>query len=293
MKKDRNIKIAAVIVTLLLFGAFAGVAMLSSTNRGLEKNLNAERLKSETLLSEKLQLDKQIKSFKSDISLLEGKNKELDRWLIDTKSKLTQQESSLSKLSKENAGLKGVRKENEKLQQLKDELNNKLLSLTRDNADLKAEIDQLNLNVAQLKKENEKLLASGATGTKAVNLPLASNFRIEVRKKNEDKLTVKAKRARSLQLNFDVPKSSAMALSSQYRIQMLSLQGKAIAGKMKDLKTTPLDGATAGLFGLSAGSEYEQVSMVYEPASKVEDGIYTLIVYNGQVLVGSAQVRLK
>lgn len=293
MKKDRNIKIAAVVITLLLFGAFAGIVMLSTTNRGLEKNLNAEKLKAESLLSEKLQLDKQLKNFKSDISLLEGKNKELDRWLVDTKNKLSQQESDLAGLSKENAGLKGIRKENEKLQHLKDELNNKLASLTKDNAALRAEVDQLNLNLAQLKKENEKLLASGATGTNAAYLPLASNFRVEVRKKNEDKLTVKAKRARSLQLNFDIPKSSAMSLSSQYRIQMLSLQGKAVSGKMKDLKTSPLDGATAGLLGLSSGSEYEQISMVYEPASKVENGIYTLIVYNGQVLVGSAQVRLK
>lgn len=293
MKKDRNIKIAAVVITLLLFAAFAGIAMLSTSNRGLEKNLNAERLRSESLLSEKLQLDKQIKNFKSDISLLEGRNKDLDQWLAETKNKLAQQESSLSALTKENAGLKGFRKENEKLQKLKDELNNKLASLTKDNAALKAEVEQLNLNVAQLKKENEKLLASGANGVNSAQLPLASNFRVEVRKKNEDKLTVKAKRARSLQLNFDVPKSSAMTLSSQYRVQMLSLQGKAVSGKMKDLKTSPLDGATASLLGHSAGNEYEQISMVYEPASKVEDGIYTLIVYNGQVLVGSAQVRLK
>lgn len=293
MKNDRKIKIAAVAITLLLLASISGIFMLTSVNSGLEKNLNAERLKSENLLSEKLQLEKQIRNFKADISQLEGKNKELDQWLVEAKVKLGAQESKLAQLSKENTGLRNIRKEKDELQKLRDELSNKLTALSRENQSLKAEVESLNLNLDQLKKENEKLLAASKPGLNANNQALASNFRVEVRKKNEEKLTVKAKRSRSLQLSFDMPKSSAMALGTQYRVQMLSLEGKAVSGSMKDLQVSPLDGVTASLIGLPSGNEYEQVSLVYEHEGRIKDGIYTLIVYNGKILVGSAQVKLK
>lgn len=289
MKTENKIKIAAAIVTLLLFASLIGVAVLTNANKDLHSSINAEKLKSENLLSERLSLEKQIKNFRNEMKTLEGKNTELDRYLHDAQNRLGEKEASIARLTKENAGIKALRKENDEIKKMRSDLYAQLEKLQNTNADLAKQVNQLNNTIASLNKEKKELQAK--LDAPQQNM-VATNFMIEVRKKKEEKLTVRAKKTRSIAISFELPKGSAQSLGNFYRVDLLSPTGALIGGKINGVNVEKANNMTASLKNLPAKNDGDKVNLTFEPEEKLVKGVHSIIIYNGNQYLGSAQVKL-
>lgn len=289
MKTENKIKIAAAVVTLLLFASLIGVAVLTNANKNLHGSIDAERLKSENLLSERLTLEKQIKNFRNEMKTLEGKNVELDRYLTETQNRLGEKEASIARLTKENAGTKALRKENDEIKKMRNDLYAQLEKLKNSNADLAQQVNQLNSTVASLNKEKKELQAKLETPQQNM---IATNFMIEVRKKKEEKLTVRAKKARSIAISFDLPKGSAQSLENFYRVDLLSPTGALIGGKVNGVDVQKANNLTASLKSVPAKNDGDKVNLTFEPQEKLVKGVYSIVIYNGNQYLGSAQIKL-
>ncbi len=289
MTTERKIKIAAAAATLLFLLSLVGIGFLTSANRELQSEVNTEKLNGENLLSEKLALEKQIKDFRSEMLLMEGKNRELDLYLTDTKRRLEEREANVARLTKENAGYNALKKEHESIKKMRSDLMAQMDQLKTTNNNMQKEIGQLNNTISSLEKEKKELMAKlEAPQTQMI----ATNFMVEVRKKKEEKLTVRAKKTRSIAVSFELPSSQAQTLGNFYRIDLLSPTGVLINGKVKEVKVQKAAVMTASLDKQSMKEKNDKINLTFEPEDKLVKGVYAIIIYNGNQYLGSAQVKL-
>src|SRR5687768_4008294 len=98
MKMLKGPKAIAALTTTLLVASLFWLMNTKSVNSSLEAGLQKEKLNSETLLSEKLLLDKEIQKMKDQLFSLKGENLELDNLVRRTFAKLDEQESDYKRM---------------------------------------------------------------------------------------------------------------------------------------------------------------------------------------------------
>jgi len=201
MEKFKNSKAIALVSTALFVASLFWLMKTKSVNGSLEAGLNEEKLKSEQLLSEKLLLEKDLDKIKGQLSELSGKNRTLDDLVKATTEKLRGTEAEYSHMKKENMSLARIKKERQELQEIQSRLQNDLSKLRIDYANMEADNSELRKAVATLEERNN--LLSRDLGR--AMLASLQQTEVNVLKGKNDRLTVKAKRARKLVANFDVP----------------------------------------------------------------------------------------
>jgi hypothetical protein len=287
---NRQIALAAgLFLAIVLSGIFF------FNNKTLRKNIRGEKIKSETLLSEKLLLDKSIAKFQDDLNSLKGKNAQLDLTIAGINTQLTSKEGELKKLQSENASLRVISAKVKELEALREKLNNELTTRTTELAALKSENQKItkenqgiSRELASMQKENE-LLAANNTILKAM---AGNNYRVEaVRGKNE-KLTVNARRAQKLIFTFDLPndigKNISFKLKTPDNNEFTSEKSKSASIKV----TENSNNFYASLNG-PRSSGTKNIEMIYIPAERLGRGVYEFAVYNDNVYIGSTRLRLK
>jgi peptidoglycan hydrolase CwlO-like protein len=95
-------------------------------HRILNNRLDDEKVRSEALLSETLELQKSIDQFKKDLRSWQGKSEKLDQALKETGEKLASKEMQIKKLTAENASLTEIRKKYSELDDLRRKLESEL-----------------------------------------------------------------------------------------------------------------------------------------------------------------------
>ncbi len=289
----QNQKTAIGIVAAILVALLIGTSALYIRNGRLKEAVNHEKLQSEKLLSEKLLLTKQIDEFRGEIATLKGKNQEADRRLEKAGRDLTQLETKLQQLDKEAAGARQARQQLAALKKLRETLAAELQSVKAYNGQLEDKNATLARDLSRLTAENGTLLAQNkalADQVKTLSFT-GDNFKIEVLKRNNDKLTVKARRTEKISIGFEV--AAGTALDPQLiHVDLLSPDGSLQEGKSEVHVEggSPLSASTGP--GATAATDSRRVSITYDPNEKLKKGTYTAIVFHGNILLGKAQFRL-
>ncbi len=141
-------------ITLVISALLIGV-MFIKEKREHKTDLDATRLLNESLLSEKLTLDKEIVQFKDAMAALEGKNAQTDKLLAEALQKLANKEKSYSYLARANGQTKSLKKQLTELRAMKEELLNKINDLNIENSLLTAENQKLESSLTALQEEKE------------------------------------------------------------------------------------------------------------------------------------------
>ncbi|MDP2336447.1 MAG: hypothetical protein Q8N05_08370 [Bacteroidota bacterium] len=283
IKKEKLITGGAVIILIV---ALIGAGLFYNSNRSLTKNLNNEKLKSEMMLSEKLALQKEIETFKSQINSLSGKNTELDGLLAQTSQKLSEKEAQLSRIVRENGNIKTLKKELAELSQMKKDFESQVLALNESIEKLNAEKNALNQTIASLQEENKQLTVN----LEILSSMTADNYLVETTKR-KDRLTVVAKRAKKMTVSFKVPENIVEDIS----FKIIKPDGKMVEGKDKGIAYSVVnsdEGLTASLSG-GAIKVSRKIEMIWEPKEKQKPGIYQIEMYNGEKYIGSCNVKLR
>lgn len=282
--KTQTVFITVMAVALILAGS------LFYSNRSLKDQLQKEKIRSEALVSETLNMDKAIEKFKKDLNSLKGKNTELDKVVKQTSDQLAKKEAAIKKLMAENASLADLKIKNEELETLRKKLEDKIAKMNLDMDQLIAENKEFNEKLSSVKTENESLAVHNAL----LEAMLADNYRVEALKGKHDKLTVVARRTDKLMVSFDIPSEIGQEMFFKIKTpkgdELSSKDDKSASIKFINQNTNLM----ASLTGSSSGSTMtKRAELVYKPDQKLTKGIYGINVYNGNDYVGSIQVRLK
>lgn len=286
MKTIEKEKLIAGGAVIFLIVALIATGVFYNSNKTLTKQLNTEKLNSEMMLSQKLELQKEIEAFKEKVASLNGKNAELDKFLTSTTQKLLEREAELKKIKRENGNVKQLKKQLAELEDMKKDFESQLVVLNESIQKLTAEKNNLNKTIASLQEENKQL----AENLKIISSMTADNYMVETTKR-KDKLTVVARRAKKMSVSFKVPDNVVDDIS----FKIIKPDGKVVEGKDNGIAYRVLN-PEEGLMASTEGGAIQvsrKIEMTYQPKEKQKPGIYKIEMYNADKYVGTVNVRLR
>lgn len=281
--------IAAGVAVLLFIGSIIFLSIEMGRNNQLEGDLKNERLSSESMLSEKLSLDKAIAKIKSELKSLEGKNSDLDEALTASFKKLETADDDLRRSKSQISSQAHLRKQIKELQKLKEDSELQLANYKISLQQLQSLNDDLEIAVGSLQQQNKGLLDE----LNAIRLVSMNEVLVESTKKN-GRLTVKAKRTKNLIVNVDIP-----ANAENLSFKITSPSGKELTNKEGTIainivrENKPRSKAFYVANSSLAPPAYNQVQISYVANDKLLPGIYKTEILSNSVSIGSLQVKLR
>lgn len=289
---ETKIKAVAAGVTAALFASMLTVGVMYRNNSLLTEDFKAEKVRTESLAAEKASLKGEMDKLKRELASFTTTNKALEKAIKEAQYKVVAKEAEIARMSKENAAsIHKLRKENEAVKNIRQELLAQLEGMKKNNAQLEAEVAELNGTIAALRKENETLYA------RASEKPLmAYNFRVETVKKRKDKISVKAKKIKKVNISFDVNSSKALAGDLYIKLSTENagdMEGETLLA-FEEIEEPTSDALWAGTETvLISTDEYKRYTVAFDPKDKMQEGVYFLRVYSGNNYLGSSQFKLR
>jgi hypothetical protein len=306
MPDTSNTRVYGIVVTVLLVLSAAigwffwqkSQAMLANQDR-----LESERLE---LQAQKQTLERSLDSLAVAYADLRTENENLvgqvnvtsiqieakDRELQALKSKsaetidqLRDQVKELERIEIEYGTIVGVlRQENEMLK-------NENASLKAEAQTLRGEREELNTRVAELGKQLEEQIRKVQSATFK-----ATSFRAEVQRRNE-KLTTKARRARDLQVSFDLVDVPATYQGAQkLYLAITDHQGTPIISENPTSATVYAPSGPVGIIAQQVKpvvlETTQRLSFSYKFDERLRPGVYVVAIYCDKGLLGAHSFRL-
>lgn len=284
---SKNTKVVATVVITLLVISLVGMVMLYNSNGELQGNLNAERLKGESILSQKLILEKDLARFKSQIESLKGTNSELDKELARTSAQLAAKEAEFKKVQNESMSLKQLKKQHNELLVMQKEWENSIASLKDKIQTLENEKNDLSKAIASLEERN-KILSEDLHKSQLAFLDYSQ---LETLKKN-GKLTASARNTKKLKATFEVPSNL-----KEISFKITDPSGKVLTEKEGTIASRIVADSKSYTASVASYAEtaknLRRMEMVYLTNKKLKPGTYKIEVLSENLYVSSLQVRLK
>lgn len=286
MNTLKSSKVVAAVSTTILIAMMFWLLNTKRASHVLEEGLQEAKLKSESLLSEKLLLEKEMDKLKDQLESLTDQNVGLDKLVQQTSEKLKNQESDYNRMKKENLTLAQIRRQRQELAALRTTLENDIQGLKELNSFLQDRNNELTGTVASLQERN-RMLADDLN--KAMLASLDQSQIHAIRGKGE-KMTTKARRTKKLVANFEAPDNLK---NLSFRIK--DSNGNTLTPEHGSIAfhSVPSENSyTASLDNEAAENKFQRVEMIYTPAKKLKGGVYTVEILNESLYVGSLKVKL-
>ena len=280
----------AVLTTILCVAALSGILILQDKNWDLDKALNETRIQQEKLMGEKLQLEKSVAKFKSELAKMASDKNGMA-------TKLSEQLAQLEQMEKENKRYRSTAAKVEALKKEKAQLEAMMKEVERDMAKMNSTIGDLTAENARYKLENKDLLASNSKLTSQVNdfqEVAINNALVEaVQGKKKQRLTVVAKRTKGLKMEVDLPAS----MTENLTLKVIDPQGKPLTDSdgTANISEVLNDGTLTASLTMMEGElvAAKRMKLEFSPKKKMTQGTYTLEVSNGKKSLGKIQVKLR
>jgi hypothetical protein len=287
MEMLKSSKAIAAVVTLLFVISLFWLLSTRRANDSLVAGLHKEKLKSESLLSEKLVLEKDIQKIKDQLVALKGESSEYNNIVKSTTEKLHAQESEYNRMKKDNLTLASIKKQRQELISLQAQLEIELQSLRNSYTDLELKNKELSTVVMSLEEQNRIL----TDDLNRAMFATVDHSQIQALKGKAGKLTVRARKTKKLIANFEVP-SNLKNLS----FRLIDSKGNLLTADEGTIASTILpsdNNFTASTDASMLGNRLQKVEMIYLPKEKLKTGVYTVEILNDNLYVGSLKVKLK
>lgn len=294
-RKISKAKVFAATATLLVGVSTVFVIALYDANGSLKSMLNDAKINNEQLLSEKLNVEKELNGTMQSLDLLKGQNDVLDNKILNLQSELSKKQAELNRLSYNHNKTKSLENDLAEVTRIKNELqkqladfNLQIAGMENDLKKLQNENSGLHSDLTHLQKENAELHSNIAL----MRSIAADNFMVENLKGSKNRLTVKANKTNRMQVSFVLPADEYSTLTfnitSPDGTQVNSKTDKRISMSVQQAEIYASNGMHAEAF-----SKNQLVQMFYEPDKKLKAGTYRVEVFNNDIFIGSCKVRLK
>ena len=279
----------ALLTTILFFAAISGMLVLQDKNWDLDKVLKDTRIQQEKLMGEKLQLEKSVAKFKSDLTKAGGENKGLS-------AKIQEQLAQLEKMEKENKRFRSTASQVDALKKQKTELEAMLKEIEKDMKNMNNTISDLTAENSRARLENKELSANNSKLKENVNTlqeVAINNALVEaVQGKKKQRLTVVAKRTKELKMEVDLPASMTDGLA----LKVISPEGKTLTDADGIAYITEVLNDNTLTASLAYNGELvssKRMKLEFAPKKKLKQGTYTLEVSNSKKNLGKIQIKLR
>ncbi|MBP9152958.1 MAG: hypothetical protein KBF73_11790 [Flavobacteriales bacterium] len=280
----------AVITTVLFFVALSGLLILQNKNWSLGQVLQDTRIQQERLVSEKLQLQKSIAKYKSELTEKSTENSGLT-------FQIAEQLAKIASIEKENKRLLSTASQVNALKKQKGELEAMLKEIEKDLKTMNGTLSDLTTENAKIRIENKELSANNSKLNDLVNAlqeVAINNALVEaVQGKKKQRLTVVAKRTKGLKIEVDLPAS----MTQNLKLKVIDPHGKELtdadgtASITEVLNENTLTASLTLVEGELVGAR--RMKMEFTPKSKLKGGTYTLELSNGVKSLGKVQIKLR
>lgn len=290
--------IAAILAFLLTTSAITGLYYWDKSG-DLSKAKDKTALRADSLLSAKLNLERDINTLSNDLRNARQDNATVSQNLKSTQSLLTKKNRILAKLTKES----NVHREDlASLRQQVDEL-------TALKSDLKAEIENYQSEKDKWQGDNNRLKTTNNLLQTQINdltaqlgemvpksVITANNFRVDVLKNNH-KVTAKAKKANSIMISFTLPVLLTADGSQQVFLSLTDVENRPMSGVIQNKTVNTgkqtLDVPVHAAQTVDFGRNPQKVVFEFVPDEKVADGIYKAGIYTDNAYLGSVEFQLR
>jgi hypothetical protein len=286
--KNRNVTttIAIGVLILTLIGSLFYNVVTTRLKTTAEEDLNNERLRSETFLSEKLAFEKENVRLEGDINLLTD-----SIFLLDARKKLIESQladalKSADKNRKNSQTIAQLEAQLKSSNAVRQELEKRLSDIAMELASALSSRNSLEDSIARLHASLEQLSSS----YEALQHRAMDNVLVMPMKKN-GKLTVKSKRVKKFILNAEIP-----GVVNDLKIDIITPDGSIIVPASNELNVvSEYVTQTGNAFYVAPTTNLPQVKaeITYTPKKKLKAGLYRIIVTNSGSIVGSLQVKLR
>jgi chromosome segregation ATPase len=303
MDQKKGLIAAVVVLAILLIIA----AIWGFNQKSQKQELKSEKVELEGTVEElevlREDLINEVDSLQGEYSLLAETNGELQGDLAQAQETIAQKEAAIRNIKARNASeINSLRAEIKQLLALKDDLQGNIQNLQAENDSLrtamgvlasdldasKEEIEQLN-NIRQtIEEENDRLTLENFK---------ASAFQVEFEKGN-DKVTSKAKKARTVRTSFDLTEvpEEFQGMRTLY-LTITDDKGSPIEASNPIQAKTVVNNQEMDIIAVKAKdvdiTENQRLSFVYDLEDKLKPGYYRVAVYTDIGLLGSSSMRLR
>jgi chromosome segregation ATPase len=304
--QNQNLRIYAIVMTILFALAAIGAFSFWRKSGGYFIQTQEQKASIDSLNAEKLRLETSLDQLQTSFDSLRVENEELEGKATASAELAQQKQAQIQQLRKQSANnLRDLQAQVASLQKAKAEYETIVAVLRAENNQLKAENEALKAENSELKGNNEQLSEQVGDLAKKLEEQIrktqsasfkATSFRVEVGRKN-DKMTTRAKRARELNISFDL----ADVPESYQGIQKLYLSitdenGKPIAavnpqnvtvhGPTGDIPVIALQTRPVNL------GATQRLNFNYKLEDRLAAGNYVAAIYCDRGLLGASSFRL-
>ena len=286
MKDHAIAYVGAGIISLLLFTTIFGFVSNSKNKR----NLRAELERTESLQAENLMVKGVLDKLRTDYAALQIRSDSANQRIAENETDLSDRDRRIASLSRSGAAaLNRSREEVEQLQTEKSGLEQNIADLKKENENMGAQNENLQTSIENLEAQRNDVTSRFENSVTYD----ADNFAAYAsRGKNQEKLTIKARCAKRLNVNFDVPQN----LTDPVIFQIVTPSGATINPEDKGISLTFSDpkNLTAGLTGSGIqGQTGRKVDLKYTAEEKLAKGEYQIRLISNNINIGNCRLLLK
>ena len=304
-QNNNNSRVYGIIIAvLLLLSALLGY-YLWQKSKTLMAEKERQELEIKTLEKQKDQIAKSLDSLSSAYSDLRTENESLTSRIASSAQLVQQKESAIKELSATSTKeLDALRAQVEELKKAKAEMEAIVTVLRTENAQLKGENVRLTEENGQLKTDKDQLAGQVTDLAKQLEEQIrktqsatfkATSFKVELLRK--DKTTGRARRARDLQVNFDlvdVPQTF-QGVQTLYLV-VTDENGKPVASANPIKKTIQAPAGPVEIISIQSKqvniASNQRLNFNYKLEEKLKAGNYVVAIYCDKGLLGAASFRL-
>ena len=264
------------------------------------KTITVYEGKVDTLIIERVNVDKELDATRAELSNYKGMNSQLDSMLAQATTRLDEQDRRIKEIVKKekNASTLNARLKDElqQLRSLREEYLTKIDSLLVSNQELKAEKAQLTTSVQSLTKNLESTVNTASV--------LAAEYMkvTPYKKKSNDKYseTALARRTNKVEVCFDFLENKiAKAGDKNVYLRILTPEGKVMGERATGSGTFKKNGSEeevmySSMQSVAYNNAKQNVCVAYEEAERIyPKGTYTAEIYTDGNMSGATTFTLK
>lgn len=276
----KNTKAFIIITSVVVLACIVALIIVQQKYKRLRADLENEQVKSETISKE---MQASQRTYEDKLNVLTNEKNEITEELEMKAKTLTTQTVANRRIKQ---ALQAAELKIEEARQLNQQLENKLQSGDTTIASLNANAKTLQDSLISLADQNNQLEAA----LEEAILKSMDETLVTALKRNDRKITSKARAVRKLLATVELP--------GNYKNIHFNVVGPAgnelsNSGQLTSRMIPDSETLTASTDNQSLYPAAQTFQIVYEPEEKLEPGIYTIEAYNGDLYVGSMQVKLR
>jgi myosin heavy subunit len=290
MENNKKSQVALATIAILLLLASIGDVFLLRKNGMLSQERNQAVLHSDSLLSIKLNADKQIATLSEENLKCNNKTNELDSIVIGLTKELEAKKTELIRIQNSEGNSGKLKKQLKDALKKNAECNTQVNDLLKEVANLEKKIAELNDAIGSLKANNYELTTKfeKASSLKAYDILITSYKKARV--------TQKAKRTNRINVNFTIPENDLIeAGSKEVNLLIYSPKGQVISAKGNKFqnKTLQKEQVYSENKSINYNNKDTKGTLDVECNCKLEKGSYKVEIYIEGKLAGKKEFALK